>query len=80
MLLCFKVEEILWVQVRAKTSFLLGVLYRPNYSDMLTCEKENLEENILNAISISKNTILAGADLFDPSKLVTKQLKIYTQK
>ena len=42
---------------------------------MLTCEKENLEENILNAISISKNTILAGADLFDPSKLVTKQLK-----
>ena len=24
-----KIEEILWVQVRAKTSFLLGVLYRP---------------------------------------------------
>ena len=73
-----KIEEILWVQVRAKTSFLLGVLYRPDYSDMLTCEKENLEENIMNAISISKNTILTGdfnADLLDPKKNETKKLK-----
>ena len=73
-----KVEEILWVQVRAKTSFLLGVLYRPEYSDMLTNDKESLEENILNAIAISKNTILTGdfnADLLDPNKVATKQLK-----
>ena len=73
-----KTEEILWVQVRAKTTFLLGVLYRPDYSDILTSEKENLEENIQNAISISKNTILTGdfnADLFDSNKSETKQLK-----
>ena len=73
-----KIEEILWVQVRAKTSFLLGVLYRPDYSDMLTSEKENLEENIINTVSISKNSILTGdfnADLLDPNKNETKQLK-----
>ena len=73
-----KIEEILWVQVRAKTSFLLGVLYRPDYSEMFTSEKENLEENIINAVSISKNTILTGdfnVDLLDPNKNETKQLK-----
>ena len=45
---------------------------------MLTSENENLEENIMNAISISKNTILTGdfnADLLDPNKNETKKLK-----
>ena len=51
------IEDILWARVRDRNGFLLGALYRPDYSDMLN-DKETeskLEKNIREVTSISKN-------------------------
>ena len=56
------IEEILWVQVKAKTSFMLGVVYRAEYTDLIT-EKPGeckLEENIRKASEITNRLILTG--------------------
>ena len=60
--LCVEEEDILWAQIKGKESILLGVVYRPNYSDMLSEEtgESKLEENIKKATEISQNIIVMG--------------------
>ena len=56
------VEEILWVQVKSKASFMLGVVYRAEYTDVIN-EKPGeckLEENIRKASEITNRLILTG--------------------
>ena len=57
-----KIEDILWVDVKAKQSFLLGVIYRPHYSLMLddTQEESTLEMNIRKASEITSNIVITG--------------------
>ena len=54
---------MLWAQVRGKTSFMLGVIYRPDYSDILY-GKENsesqIENNIRKVAEISNKIIVTG--------------------
>ena len=55
-------EEILWVQVKAKESFMLGIIYRGEYTDIMA-EKDGeckLEENIRKASEISNRIIVTG--------------------
>ena len=55
-------EEILWVQVKAKESFILGLVYRADYTDLLN-EKQGeckLEENIRKVSEITNRVIIAG--------------------
>ena len=55
-------EEILWVQVRAKKSFLLGIIYRSEYTDMLKEDnnESKFEKHILKATEVSSNIVLIG--------------------
>ena len=45
--LCIEEEDILWAQIKGRESILLGVIYRPNYSEMLDEESGEsiIEEN-----------------------------------
>ena len=55
-------EETLWVEVKAKTSFILGTVYRANYTNLLS-EEENgseLEEQLSKATSKSSRLIVTG--------------------
>ena len=56
------VEEILWIKVKAKFSFLLGVVYRADYTDILSenLDESTLENNIRRASETAKNIILVG--------------------
>ena len=56
------IEEILWVRVKTKFNLLLGILYRPVYTDMMKEYKEEsfLESNLRTACEIAKNIILLG--------------------
>ena len=56
------VEEILWVRIKTKFSFLLGVLYRAEYTDTLqeTLEESLLESNIRKASEKAKSIVLVG--------------------
>ena len=74
-----KTEEILWVQPKIKESFLLGLIYKPNYSDMLQENKEEsiLENNIRKATEVSNRIIICGdfnIDMKTPENLQTQQL------
>ena len=55
-------EEIMWVQVKAKQSFLLGAVYRPEYTDILVEEdgESRFEKHIQKAIEISDKVIITG--------------------
>ena len=57
-----KIEEILWVQVRGKNSFMLGAIYRSEYTDLLDAEQgeSKIEENIRKAAEISDRIIVTG--------------------
>ena len=57
-----KVEEILWVQVKTKHSFMLGTVYRADYTDILKNDsnESTLEENIRKAAEITNNIIVTG--------------------
>ena len=61
-LLTDSIEEILWIRVKTKYSFLLGVVYRPVYSDMLREDGDEclFESNIRTASESAKNIILLG--------------------
>ena len=56
------VEDILWVQINAKKSLTLGVIYNPEYSDMLKDEETEslLEKNIRQVAESSKNILVVG--------------------
>ena len=55
-------EEILWVQVKAKTSFMLGTIYRASYTNtLINIEGETkIEENIRKASEISDRIVVTG--------------------
>ena len=76
-----KCEDMLWAQVRGKTSFMLGVIYRPDYSDILY-GKENsesqIENNIRKVAEISNKIIVTGdlnVDMLDKDHKNTATLK-----
>ena len=81
-----KDEEILWAHVQTKNSFLLGVVYRTNYSLALE-EDENgesiIEKNVRKATEISNRIVIAGdfnTDILNPVDKATKDLvKIYEE-
>ena len=55
-------EEILWVKVKVKQEFLLALVYRAEYTEMLT-QTENptkFEESLKKATEQSKNIVLLG--------------------
>ena len=75
-----KVEEILWVQVKSKHSFMLGTVYRAEYTDILNnnSNESTLEENIRKAAEITNNIIITGdfnVDMSDCESKDTQTLK-----
>ena len=76
------VEEILWIRVKAKPSFLLSVIYKPSYSDMIKSETEEsiLETNLGKAAAKSRNLIVVGdfnIDMLTKSKEKTSLNHIF---
>ena len=73
-------EDILWAHVQMKNSFLLGVIYRPEYSLMID-ESEiecTLEKNIRKASEISNQIFITGdfnVDMRDPNDKLNSPLK-----
>ena len=57
-----EVEEILWVQVKAKESFILGAVYRSEYTNILdeSTGECKIEENVRKATEISNRIIITG--------------------
>ena len=57
-------EETLWIEVKSKPSFILGTIYRSEYTDLLN-EKENgtLLEKQLNEMTTINNNIVVIGDL-----------------
>ena len=79
--LSHKTEEILWLNVKEKNNFLLGIVYRPKYSTLL---KENdgitpLEKNILEVFESHTNNVMVvgdfNVDMLDSKNKKTKTLK-----
>lgn len=72
------IEEILWVHVKIKSSFMLGAVYRPEYSDIMKNDGESIiEENIRKATEITNNIIITGdfnIDMSDPTHKNTQLL------
>ena len=76
------VEEILWVQVKTKASFMLGVVYRAEYTDIISERpgESKLEENIRKASEISNRLILTGdlnIDIKSKSELANQLKDVY---
>ena len=72
-------EDILWAHVGTKNSFLLGVLYRPKYSEILNEEEGNsiLEESLQKATEITNRIIITGdlnVNTDDPENTETETL------
>lgn len=75
-----KVEEILWVQVKTKHNFMLGTVYRAEYTDILnnSCNESTMEENIRKAAEITNNIIITGdfnVDMSDHESKDAQMLK-----
>ena len=74
------VEEILWVHVKTRRSFMLGTVYRSEYTDVHIVEnaESTLEENIRKASELSSNLIVVGdfnADTSDPTSKIAEEIK-----
>ena len=57
-----ELEETLWVDIKARKNITLGVVYRPNYTDLLK-DQENgtiLESQLTEATYINSNLIVVG--------------------
>ena len=73
-------EEIFWVQVQTNNSFLLGVIYRPEYSLIMQKDETGesiLETNIQKATEISNRIVILGdlnIDLLNKTHKNTKNL------
>ena len=81
-----KDEEILWAHVQTKNSFLLGVVYKTNYSLLLEEDKNGesiIEKNIRKATEISNRIVITGdfnTDVLNPVDKATKDLvRIYEE-
>ena len=75
-----QVEEILWCQVKMRESFMLGVVYRAEYTDIIEDKEEEnkLEENIRKVTELSDKIILTGdfnIDLLEETNRNTELLK-----
>ena len=75
-----EIDEIMWVHVKIKQSFMLGLVYRADYTDMLaeTLNETIIEKNIRKASEISNKLIITGdfnVDMFNKENNQTKQLK-----
>ena len=71
-------EEILWVHVKTNNSFLLGLIYRPEYSTILHENEEGeciLEQNIRKAAEISDRLIIMGDFNIDLKNTKSKNAK-----
>ena len=69
-------EEDLWVHVKTENSFLLGAIYRPEYSKFL--EEDVFEDKLQEITAKFKNTIIAGdfnIDLLKPGCPKTRNFK-----
>ena len=55
-------DECLWIEVKTKRSFLVGLMYRASYTDLLTEKEGNtkLNKELESAHVISNNVILLG--------------------
>ena len=78
--MCDDTEDILWTRVKDKNGFMLGALYRPDYSKMLQQinTESTLEENIRVVTENSKNSLILGdfnANLLQNKKPEAKSLK-----
>ena len=73
-------EEILWVQIKVKESFMLGVIYRSEYTDVIKeSEGESkIEENIRKATEISNHLIITGDFNIDMSNKEDKDTQTLT--
>ena len=74
-----KTEEILWAEIKGKQNFLLGVIYRPDYCDLLKDDEEEsiLEESIRKAAEITHRMIVTGdlnIDMANPGNKMTEKL------
>ena len=74
-----KTEEILWVEVKGKQNFLLSVVYRPDYCDILFDEEIEsiLEESVRKATEITNRVIITGdfnIDMSNPTNNQTEKL------
>ena len=75
-----EIEEIMWVHVKIKQSFMLGIIYRADYTDALeeSLEETVIENNIKRASEISNNLIIGGdlnVDMLNKDHKLTKLLK-----
>lgn len=63
-------EEILWVQVKSRMSFMLGVVYRAEYTNLLNenSGESKLEENLRKATGITERVIVTGDFNVDTSR------------
>ena len=75
-----KTEEILWVEVKGKQNFLLSVVYRPDYCDILNDDENEsiLEESVRKATEITNRIILAGDLNIDMSNSTNNQTEQLT--
>ena len=74
-----KTEEILWVEVKGKQNFLLSVVYRPDYCDILyeDANESILEESVRKATEITNRVIITGdfnIDMSNPTNNQTEKL------
>ena len=75
-----EVEEILWCHVKTRESFMLGVVYRAEYTDVIDDQEKEckLEENIRKVRELSSKVLLMGdfnIDLLDSNSRNTELLK-----
>ena len=75
-----EIDEIMWVHVKIKQSFMLGIVYRAEYTDVLdeTLSETTIEKNIRKASEISNKLIVTGdfnIDMCNKENKQTKQLK-----
>ena len=78
--MCDDTEDILWTKIKDKNGFMLGALYRPDYSKMLqqVNVESTLEKNIRIVTENSKNSLILGdfnANLLQNKKPETKSLR-----
>ena len=78
--MCDETEDILWTRVKDKNGFMLGALYRPDYSKMLQQKsiESTLEENIRLVTENSTNSLILGdfnVNLLQNKKPETKSLR-----
>ena len=73
-----EIDEILWVHVKVKQSFMLGLVYRAEYTDILKGNgvESTLERNIRKANEISNKIIITGDFNIDLSNPENKNTQI----